>query len=210
MNSQAARCGVFLLFLPGLLAAEESGRVIEEILVTAEKREASIQETSIAITAYSHEELELRGIEEIEGLQFSAPNLVISHNSQSPVTYAYIRAIGSDQLVAGFDPGVAYHFDGVYVGQPSSMPVDLWDMERVEVLRGPQGTLYGRNTTGGTINVITKNPTDELDGTIDATIGNYDRLRLRGAVGGSIAGHKAGGFAYDWAKDSEFLAPPLK
>ena len=147
--------------------AEERSRVIEEVLVTAEKREATLQETSIAITAYGFEELELRGIEQIEDLQFSAPNLVISHNSQSPVTYAYIRAIGSDQLVAGFDPGVAYHVDGVYVGQPSSMPVDLWDMERVEVLRGPQGTLYGRNTTGGAINVITKEPTDELDGMLD-------------------------------------------
>ncbi len=200
---QLAAWSVGLLFLlPGFLIAEEGGRVIEEVLVTAEKREASVQETPIAITAYSHEELELRGIEEIEGLQFSAPNLVISHNSQSPVSYAYIRGIGSDQLVAGFDPGVAYHFDGVYVGQPSSMPVDLWDMERVEVLRGPQGTLYGRNTTGGAINVITKNPTDELDGTIDATIGNYDRIRLRGALGGPIVSDRLNGrlaFIYDEA-----------
>ncbi|MCB1685263.1 MAG: TonB-dependent receptor [Pseudomonadales bacterium] len=181
-----------LLITPAA-AAEEQGRVIEEVLVTAEKRTASVQETSIAVTAYSHEELELRGIDEIEDLQFSAPNLVISHNSQSPVTYAYIRGIGSDQLVAGFDPGVAYHVDGVYIGQPSSMPVDLWDMERIEVLRGPQGTLYGRNTTGGTINVITKGPTDELDGTFDVTAGNYDRLRLRGAVGGPIIGDRVSG-----------------
>jgi iron complex outermembrane receptor protein len=173
--------------------AQESGRVIEEVLVTAEKREASVQDTPIAITAYSHEELELRGIEEIEALQFSAPNLVISHNSQSPVTYAYIRGIGSDQLVAGFDPGVAYHFDGVYVGQPSTMPADLWDMERVEVLRGPQGTLYGRNTTGGTINVIPKGPTDQVDGTADITVGNYDHMRLRGALGGPILADRVNG-----------------
>lgn len=188
--------------LASSIHAEENARVIEEVLVTAEKREASIQETSIAITAYDFEELELRGIEGIEALQFSAPNLVISHNSQSPVTYAYIRGIGSDQLVAGFDPGVAYHVDGVYVGQPSSMPVDLWDMERVEVLRGPQGTLYGRNTTGGALNVISRNPTDEFDGTLDATLGNYDRVRLRGAVGGPIAAEKVNGrisFIYDQA-----------
>ena len=190
-----------LALLPTALVAQES-RVIEEILVTAEKREASVQDTPIAITAYSYEELELRGIEGIEDLQFSAPNLVISHNSQSPVTYAYIRAIGSDQLVAGFDPGVAYHVDGIYVGQPSAMPVDLWDMERVEVLRGPQGTLYGRNTTGGAINVITKGPGDALDGNVDVTVGNYDRIRLRGAVGGPIADDRVGGrvaFIYDEA-----------
>ena len=141
-------------------AAED--RVIEEILVTAEKREASLQETPIAITAFDQTGLDRRGIQQIEDLQFATPNLFISHNSQSPVTYAYIRGIGSDQLVAGFDPGVAYHVDGIYVGQPSAMPVDLWDMERVEVLRGPQGTLYGRNTTGGAINVLTAQPTDEF------------------------------------------------
>jgi iron complex outermembrane receptor protein len=199
--SYPATAGLLLaVIVSGSASAEESGRVIEEILVTAEKREASAQETAIAITAYGFEELELRGIEQIEDLQFSAPNLVISHNSQSPVTYAYIRAIGSDQLVAGFDPGVAYHVDGIYVGQPSSMPVDLWDMERVEVLRGPQGTLYGRNTTGGALNVITKNPTDELDGNVDLTVGNYERIRLRGAVGGPIAKDAVNGrvaFIYD-------------
>ena len=166
------------------VSAEESGRVIEEILVTAEKREASAQETSIAITTFSQEGLDMRGIEEIEDLQFATPNLVISHNSQSPVTYAYIRGVGSDQLVAGFDPGVAYHTDGVYVGNPSSMPVDLWDMERIEVLRGVQGTLYGRNTTGGSINVITRDPSPEFDAFGDVTGGNYDRKRFRGVVNG--------------------------
>jgi iron complex outermembrane receptor protein len=183
-------------------AAAEQARAIEEVLVTAERREASVQETAIAITAYSFEELELRGIDEIEDLQFSAPNLVISHNSQSPVTYAYIRGIGSDQLVAGFDPGVAYHVDGIYIGQPSSMPVDLWDMERVEVLRGPQGTLYGRNTTGGAINVITKAPSDQFEGTMDVTAGNYDRKRVRGAVAGPLVGDLVSGrlsYIYDKA-----------
>jgi iron complex outermembrane receptor protein len=128
--------------------------------------------------------LELRNIWNIEDLQFSAPNLVISHNSQSPVTYAYIRGIGSDQLVAGFDPGVAYHFDGVYVGQPSSMPGDMWDMERIEVLRGPQGTIYGRNTTGGSINLITANPSEEFEAFGDITLGDYDRTRFRGVING--------------------------
>ena len=162
----------------------ETNRTIEEVVVTAEKRESTVQKTSIAITAYSDEMLELRGIDSVEDLQFSAPNLVISPNSQSPVTYAYIRGIGSDQLVAGFDPGVAYNIDGVYVGQPSSMPGDLWDLERVEVLRGPQGTLYGRNTTGGSINLLTKNPTEEFQAFGDVTFGDYDRRRIRGVING--------------------------
>ncbi|MEQ8860846.1 MAG: TonB-dependent receptor [Pseudomonadales bacterium] len=184
-----ATAGVMVALATGLhcttvLAAES--RIIEEVLVTAEKRAGTVQETAVAITAYDSEALALRGIGNIEDLQFSAPNLVISHNSQSPVTYAYIRAIGSDQLVAGFDPGVAYHVDGVYVGQPSAMPGDLWDLERIEVLRGPQGTLYGRNTTGGSINVITRDPSEAFDATLDVTAGNYDRLQVRGAVGGGI------------------------
>lgn len=180
-----------LAVLPITVLAQQSEserRVIEEVLVTAERREASAQETAIAISALSGDELELRGIVTVEDLQFAVPNLVISHNSQSPVTYAYIRGIGSDQLVAGFDPGVAYHVDGLYIGQPSSMPGDMWDMERVEVLRGPQGTLYGRNTTGGAINVITRDPSEELEAIADVTIGDYDRRRFRGVVGGGGEG----------------------
>ncbi len=169
--------------LPQLAYAASSG-AIEEIIVTAEKRDTNLQETSIAVTAYTDEMLNLRGIDDIEDLQFSAPNLVISPNSQSPVTYAYIRGIGSDQLVAGFDPGVAYHVDGIYVGQPSSLPGDMWDMQRVEVLRGPQSTLYGRNTTGGSINIITKEPVAGFEAFGDVTLGNYDRKRLRAVVNG--------------------------
>lgn len=165
-------------------SAMAASSVIEEVNVTAEKRSSTVQETSIAISAYNSDALDKRGIETVEDLQFSTPNLVISHNSQSPVTYAYIRGIGSDQLVAGFDPGVAYHVDGVYIGQPSSMPGNFWDMERIEVLRGPQGTLYGRNTTGGSINVITRNPEAGLDAEGDILVGDYGRTRVRAAIGG--------------------------
>ena len=185
MRVTVVALGAFVFASVASLQAEaESTQTIEEVLVTAEKRASTVQETSVAVTAYTDELLGLRGIDDIEDLQFSAPNLVISHNSQSPVTYAYIRGIGSDQLVAGFDPGVSYHVDGIYVGQPSAMPGDMWDMERVEVLRGPQGTLYGRNTTGGSINVITRDPTEEFEMFGDVTVGNYERLRIRGVING--------------------------
>ncbi len=178
-NARGRFCGVAMLSVvsAGLSSAPSfaaDSPAIEEIIVTAEKRETTAQETSIALTAFDAEQLQLRGIHDITDLQWSVPNLVISPNSQSPVTYAYIRGIGSDQLVAGFDPGVSYHLDGVYVGQPSSMPGDLWDMQRVEVLRGPQGTLYGRNTTGGSINVITADPSQDFEMFGDVTAGNYD------------------------------------
>ncbi len=177
-----ALVGGFVFSQSALAQNAESSGVIEEILVTAEKRTSTVQDTSIAITAFDSTALNDRGIDELEDLQFAAPNLVISPNSQSPVTYAYIRGIGSDQLVAGFDPGVAYHVDGIYVGQPSAMPGDMWDMARVEILRGPQGTLYGRNTTGGSINVVTNDPVEGFETFGDVTIGNYDRRRFRGVV----------------------------
>src|SRR5262245_53891574 len=177
---------------PAFAATEQ----IEEIIVTAEKRETVAQETAVALTAYDAQELEARGIHDIQDLQFNVPNLIISPNSQSPVTYAYIRGIGSDQLVAGFDPGVAYHLDGVYVGQPSSMPGELWDMERVEVLRGPQGTLYGRNTTGGSINVITADPTKDFEMFGDVTAGNYNDWRERAVISGAFTDDISGRLSF--------------
>ncbi len=177
----------------GLAAEQPNDGRIQEIIITAEKREASVQETAIAITAFGKEELGLRGIDNIEDLQFNVPNLVISPNSQSPVEYAYIRGVGTDQPVAGFDPGVAYHVDGVYIGQPSSIPGDLWDMERVEVLRGPQGTLYGKNTTGGSINVITAAPTDTFEANIEGMFGNYSRKQIRGAISGPLVEDRISG-----------------
>jgi iron complex outermembrane receptor protein len=188
--------GIALTSPNGVWAATTDSNVIETITVTAEKRESTAQDTAIALTAFDTEDLQLRGIADLTDLQWNTPNLVISPNSQSPVTYAYIRGVGSDQLVAGFDPGVAYHFDGIYVGQPSSMPGDLWDMERVEVLRGPQGTLYGRNTTGGSINVITNDPTDKFEALVDVTGGNYADERVRGAVNVPVTDSIAGRISF--------------
>jgi iron complex outermembrane receptor protein len=184
--SRVRGTSALMMFAACIAPAYAATEQIEEIIVTAEKRETVAQETAVALTAYDAQELEARGIHDIQDLQFNVPNLIISPNSQSPVTYAYIRGIGSDQLVAGFDPGVAYHLDGVYVGQPSSMPGDLWDMERVEVLRGPQGTLYGRNTTGGSINVITADPTNDFEMFGDVTAGNYNDWRERGVISGAF------------------------
>src|SRR5262249_58603589 len=103
----------------GAIPVYGANEQIEEIIVTAEKRETVAQETAVALTAYDAHELEARGIHDIQDLQFNVPNLIISPNSQSPVTYAYIRGIGSDQLVARLHPGVAYHLHGRYLRPPS-------------------------------------------------------------------------------------------
>jgi iron complex outermembrane receptor protein len=167
-------------------AEAEERTLLEEIVVTAERRESTVQESALSITAFSGETLQTRGIEDTEGLHFQVPNLYYSEPGQAGIAQIAIRGIGNENVTAGGDPGVAYHFDGVYLSRPGSALADLWDVERVEVLRGPQGTLYGRNATGGSINVVTRKPTNEFDATADVLYGNYDRIQGRFAIGGAI------------------------
>ena len=178
-----------VLWVPGTADAQGADREdpIEEIIVTAERRESTLQETPIAITAFDAEAMELRGISGVSELHLHVPNFFYTEGGGgSPITQIAIRGVGNENVTAGGDPGVAYHLDGAYLGRPATAAVDFFDVERVEVLRGPQGTLYGRNATGGSINVITRKPTDEFEALFDAGYGNYDWYRIRGAVGGPI------------------------
>src|SRR5258706_3967725 len=136
---------------PGTTTSTETG--LEDIVVTATKTGATqLQETPIAITAFSAEAMERSGIKGIRDLVDLTPSLQIAENTgQSQI---YIRGIGSNNSFAGSDPSSTVHLDGVYLARPGSYFADFLDVERVEVLRGPQGTLYGRNSVGGTINII--------------------------------------------------------
>ncbi|MBX3593777.1 MAG: TonB-dependent receptor [Sphingomonas sp.] len=156
----------------------------DEIVVTATKRSESLQKVPLSITAFSQEEMERKGYTNLGGVQESTPNLNFSVQSAGQnVVRVTLRGVGTETLVGGGDPGVALHIDGVYVGRNSAAATDIFDIERVEVLRGPQGTLYGRNATGGSINIITKKPTtDGVEGSGDFTYGNYNELRVRGVV----------------------------
>jgi iron complex outermembrane recepter protein len=161
---------------------EQSGG-IEEIIVTANKRDENLQNVPISITAFSQDQLDKRGATGLEGIQESTPNLNFSLQSAGQnVARVTLRGIGTETLVGAGDPGIALHIDGVYVGRNSAAAGDIFDMERVEVLRGPQGTLYGRNATGGSVNFITKKPTDQVEGSAEVTYGNYDTIRARGVV----------------------------
>ncbi len=166
---------------------------IEQITITAERRESTVQETPIAVSAFDADALRERGIVDPDDLHAHVPGFFYTEGGGgSPITQIAVRGVGNENVTAGGDPGVAYHFDGVYLGRPTAAATDFFDLERVEVLRGPQGTLYGRNATGGSINVISQKPTEELDAIADLTYGNYDTLRVRVAGGGPIAG--------DWLK----------
>jgi len=164
--------------------AQERAEQSDEIVVTAQKREQNSLDVPMSITAVAGKELRAQGVKNILDLSNVVPFVNISRNLGTP--NIYIRGIGSSFLNVGGDPSIAFHSDGAYVSRARALISGLYDIERVEVLRGPQGTLYGRNATGGTVNIITRKPTDQLTGYARASLGNYDRHDLEAAVGGPI------------------------
>ncbi len=166
---------------PVYAADETPGLMIEEIVVTARKREESLQDTPIAVSAFTGEGLEIRGITNLARLDNFAPNLVLRRSpSNSGVTSAavYIRGIGQNDFSPVIDPGVGIYVDGVYLGRSVGGVLDLIDVERVEVLRGPQGTLFGKNTIGGAVSLISKRPTEEFGGKARVKLGTDNRVNL--------------------------------
>ena len=157
---------------------------IGEIVVTAQKRSESLQRTPVAVSAFNSDTLEARQISGVEQLQFNVPSLVFAE--LVGFSQLSLRGIGSDLTTTAGEPTVATFQDGVYVGQLFSQSVPSFDLERVEVLRGPQGTLYGRNSTGGAINYITRAPSYEAGGNLAVQYGSYDRALIEGGATGTI------------------------
>ncbi|MFZ1293244.1 MAG: TonB-dependent receptor plug domain-containing protein, partial [Pseudomonadales bacterium] len=143
--------------------ARSSG--LEEIVVTAQRREASLQDTPIAITAFTADRLVDLGVFDVTQVANFAPNVTIQKqvgtNSNMGIN---IRGVGIGETALLIDPKVGVYIDGIYVSKTVGGVFDIVDLERIEVLRGPQGTLFGRNTTGGAMNVTSKKPTGELGG----------------------------------------------
>ena len=161
-----------------------AGDALGDIIVTAQKRANSVQNTALAVTAVGGAELRAREINSIENLAPSLPNVNFGKN----VGFARIaiRGVGLDTTVIGQEGRVAYHTDGIYISRPSAAIASFFDVNRVEVVRGPQGTLYGRNATAGAINVITNDPAQNLSGYGKITIGNYGLISTDGAVTGGL------------------------
>lgn len=167
-----------------LINAQEANQdvnkfAIEEVVVTAQKRSESLQEIPIAITAYGEAALEAKGAVDIGSLSSSVPSLTFTpYPSSSGALIMFMRGQGANDVGQITKEGaVGMYIDGVYMARPQSSSMDLADIERIEILRGPQGTLYGRNTTGGAINVHTKKPTGEFNFKEHLTIGNQGRVR---------------------------------
>jgi iron complex outermembrane receptor protein len=164
------------------IAADTTG----DVVVTATRRETRLQTTASSVAAVTAAQMQARGITDIQSLASVTPGMSFGTLTGAQAHIA-IRGIGSDSLVVGQDPRVAFYQDGVYIGRPTAQLGGMFDLERVEVLKGPQGALYGRNATGGAVNVISKGPTEDLDGFLRASYGNYDAVNLEGAIGGALA-----------------------
>ena len=170
--------------------AQEAGRQSNVITVTAQRREETTQDAAIPIVAATGEQLTQAGVVDVTGLNRIAPSLNIVNQAGSATSF-FIRDFGNYQNNKLSDSAVAFNFDGVYVARPSSRAAFL-DVERVEILKGPQGTFYGRNGTGGAINVIPRRPElGELGGYLHAGYGNYDAYELSGAINSPLGDNAA-------------------
>ncbi len=179
--------GVLLILDPSAAAAQEAGadEGFEEITVTARRREETLQEVPIAVTAYTAEALAEAGAVDITALSQTTPNTTLEVSRATTTTLtAYIRGVGQQDPLAGFEGGVGIYLDDVYLARPQGTVFDIYDVERIEVLRGPQGTLYGRNTIGGAVKYVTRKLSAEPEFEVTASLGSYSQadLMLKGSV----------------------------
>ena len=189
------------LAAPGAFAQEagaapspgSSATTLDAVKVTARKREETLQDVPVAVTAFTAETIDKLNVKDIGDLDAQVPNLTIyaARGSTSTVT-AYIRGIGQADPLWGVDPGVGIYLDDVYIARPQGALLDVFDVERIEVLRGPQGTLYGKNTIGGAIKYISRGLPTETTGFGSITVGNFNQLDAKAAIGGAIGGQDSG------------------
>lgn len=169
---------------PAAQAADQGG--IAEIVVTAQKRAENVQDVPIAISAFTATALQERAVSSVASLSNIAPNVTLDagtpFSGSSSVLSAYIRGIGANDFAFNIDPGVGIYLDGVYLARSVGANQDLGDVERIEVLKGPQGTLFGRNTIGGAISIVTHDPGKEFRFTGDVTTGSFRLMQARATV----------------------------
>jgi len=166
---------------------------LEEVIVTARKREETLQDVSASVSVLGGDLLQQGMIKDVRDMQYAVPGLTVGETvGAMKIT---MRSLGNASNTRGEDSQTAFHVDGAVVSRTESQGLALFDVERVEVLKGPQGTLYGRNATAGAINVVTNKPSEELRGYLNVTAGNYKLMNLDAAVGGAISENVLGRFA---------------
>ncbi len=185
-NTPHPNIGLLPLVLAVIAQTSPASPALEEVVVTAQKRAESLQDTPVAVSAFTARNIENRRIEDISQIAEFTPNMTF--DATSPISglssgaVVFIRGIGQTDFSLTTDPGVGTYIDGVYSSRSVGGVLDVLDVERIEVLRGPQGTLFGRNTIGGAINITSRKPAEHLGGQLSLTAGDQDRLDFRAAV----------------------------
>jgi iron complex outermembrane receptor protein len=164
--------------------------LIEEIVVTAQKREENLQDVPISVSAFSGYVLEARGVEGPQDLATITPGMV--YNELLGYSLIFIRGVGSDAFQPTADPSVATYIDGVYLPFSHGQAQNFVKLDRIEILKGPQGTLFGRNAVGGAINIVTRKPDENFTANLDATVGSENRKEVKAFVSGPILGNLYG------------------
>ncbi len=164
---------------PSPARAEDAG--LETIIVTAQRQAQSLQDVPIAVSAFNGDQLEKAGIEGAADIQFALPNVSFTKTNFTSQSFQ-IRGVGSNAVGSGTEGSTGIHINDIPVSNARIFETEFFDVERVEILRGPQGTQFGRNATGGVLNVITKRPTDEFENSVEIEYGNFQSLKLKGMI----------------------------
>jgi iron complex outermembrane receptor protein len=187
----------------------EATTTLGAVTVTARRREESIQDVPVAVSAFGEEQLKDLQASDISGLQGAVPNMnIVQGRGSSNSVNVFIRGIGQPDALQTFDPGVGMYVDDVYYSRINGAMLSLFDVAQVEVLRGPQGTLYGKNSTGGAIKVTTKDPFDYSGGSVEATVGNFGRVEGRFYYGDRFSETMAGSIAAAWTSNDGHVRDP--
>ena len=188
---------------PGIVSAQDSGGLLEEIVVTARKRDENIQDVPISISAFSGDAVRTLGITEAKQFSSLTPSLEWKSPSEYAITNIYIRGIGDNSFSPNAVTAVAIYTDEVFLSSPAGANLLLLDLERVEVLKGPQGTLYGKNSTGGAINFISRKPNveDGTNGYIYGKVGAFGEFGIEAAIGAALGDQTAVRAAVKWGVD---------
>ncbi|MBL8542788.1 MAG: TonB-dependent receptor [Hyphomonadaceae bacterium] len=208
----AALCAGVSTFAVGgvALAQEPAATSEEEVIVTARRTEESLQEVPASVSAFSEQTLERIGANDTTGLQGAVPNLnIVQGRGSSNATNIYIRGVGQPDALQTFDPAVGFYVDDVYYSRIRGTQLDLFDIQRIEVLRGPQGTLYGKNTIGGAVRVITRRPSQDPHGLFQVTAGDYGLLEGRVGASGPLTDTLAGGVALFGTTRDGYVTNPV-
>ncbi|TVV76578.1 TonB-dependent receptor [Sphingomonas solaris] len=164
-------------------AADQGGGGLEDITVTAQRRPEKVQSIPVAVSAFNAQTIRALNLEDAISVSKYVPSMISQHNAGLATANSYfLRGLGNTQSAATFDPPVGTYVDDIYVARQNANNYAFFDTERVEVLRGPQGTLFGRNTTGGAVNIIMRKPSEDFGGKFEVTAGSYDRVTAKASI----------------------------